>query len=85
MIENADNPPLEITAVSGGPGIGLSSSGPRAGPTGSSTARRPPAPAYDTAAVLASLHRGYQPVRRNWARKIESRVSRGPRFADVLQ
>jgi hypothetical protein len=63
-IENADNPPIEITAVDAlGPGyraVFLRSDGRSYRlEYGSETS---PAPAYDTAAVLASLDRGFQPI-----------------------
>jgi len=64
VIENADNPPLEITGVEAeGTGYWLVFLGSD-GRTyrveyGSDTAD---SPQYDTAAVLASLHRGFQPV-----------------------
>jgi hypothetical protein len=63
-IENADNPPLEITEVDAkGPGyrvVFLRSDGRSYRLLyGSETA---PGPAYDTAAVLASLERGFQPL-----------------------
>ena len=63
-IENADNPPLEITgAQAAGAGyqvVFLRSVGRTYRlEYGSETAQ---APSYDTAAVLASLDRGYQPV-----------------------
>jgi hypothetical protein len=63
-IENADNPPLEITAVDAeGPGYRLvfvrSEGRTYRLEYGSDTAQRP---AYDTAAVLGSLQRGYQPA-----------------------
>ena len=63
-IDNADNPPLEITGVAAEGGgyrlVFLNSQG-RAYRLeyGSDTAE---SPAYDTAAVLASLQRGYHPV-----------------------
>ncbi len=63
-IENADNPPLEITAVNAeGPGYHLvfvrSEGRTYQLEYGSETAKTP---AYDTAAVLGSLQRGYHPV-----------------------
>jgi hypothetical protein len=63
-IENADNPAIEITAVEAqGPGyhaVFLRSEGQSYRlEYGSETA---PAPSYDTAAVLASIERGFQPA-----------------------
>ena len=64
VIENADNPPLEITGVSAeGTGYRLVFLGTE-GRTyhveyGSDTAEPP---SYDTAAVLRSLQKGFQPV-----------------------
>ena len=64
VIENADNPPLEITRVEAdGTAYRLVFLGSE-GRTyrveyGSDTAE---SPRYDTATVLASLHRGFQPV-----------------------
>ncbi len=64
VIENADNPPLEITGVEAeGTGYRLVFLGSQFRTCrieyGSDTAKPPQ---YDTAAVLASLSRGYQPV-----------------------
>jgi len=64
VIENADNPPLEVTGVTAeGTGYRLVFLGTE-GRTyrvdyGSEAAE---APRYDTVAVLASLHKGFQPV-----------------------
>ena len=62
-IENADNPPLEITAINAeGPGYRLvfvrSEGRTYQLEYGSDAAQKP---SYDTAAVLGSLQRGYQP------------------------
>lgn len=64
VIENADNPPLEITSVDAeGPAyrlVFLDSPGRTYGiEYGSDLAQ---APHYDTEAVLASISRGYQPI-----------------------
>src|SRR5262249_35089163 len=64
VVDNADNPPLEITGVeAGGTGNRLVFLAAEARSYrveyGSETAE---SPRYDTAAVLASLHRGFQPV-----------------------
>ena len=64
LIDNADNPPLELTGVEAeGTGyrlVFLGSEGRNYRVNyGSDTAE---SPRYDTAAVLASLHRGFQPV-----------------------
>ena len=64
VIENADNPPLEITGVEaeGTPYrlVFLGSQGRTYRVEYGSETAEPPQ--YDTAAVLASLSRGYQPV-----------------------
>jgi hypothetical protein len=63
-IENADNPPLEITGVdAAGAGyrlVFLRSEGRTYRLEYGS--EKAPAPSYDTAAVLASLNRGYEPL-----------------------
>ena len=64
VIENADNPPLEITGVEA-KGVGyrlvfLGTAGRKYHIEFGSDATEPPK--YDTAAVLGSLQRGFQPV-----------------------
>jgi hypothetical protein len=87
VIDNADNPPLEITGVEAeGTGyrlVFLGTEGRTYGVEyGSDTAE---SPKYDTAAVLGSIKRGFQPVTVKLGPQIANpgyRTVRGPR--DIL-
>jgi hypothetical protein len=87
VIENADNPPLEFTAVEAAGTqyrlVFLSSTGRTYRVEYGSDTMEPPL--YETAAVLASLSRGYQPVTVKLGQQIaisEFRAERG--FRDIL-
>jgi hypothetical protein len=87
VIENADNPPLEITGVEaeGTPYrlVFLGSQGRTYRVEYGSETAEPPQ--YDTAAVLASLSRGYQPVTVKLAPQIANSGYRAERgFRDIF-
>ncbi|MGO9466870.1 MAG: hypothetical protein ACLQIB_10660 [Isosphaeraceae bacterium] len=87
VIENADNPPLEITGIEaeGTPYrlVFLGSQGRTYRVEYGSDTAQPPR--YDTAAVLASLSRGYQPVAVTLAPQIANSGYRAERgFRDIL-
>ncbi len=87
VIENADNPPLEITGIEaeGTPYrlVFLGSQGRTYRVEYGSDTAEPPR--YDTAAVLASLSRGYQPVNVTLSPQIaNSGYRREQGFRDIL-
>jgi hypothetical protein len=81
VVENADNPPLEITGVEAeGPRLRLvflSAPGRTYGVEYGSDTAEPPR--YDTAAVLASLSNGYRPATVKLGPQIANRGYRGER------